>query len=59
MARPIPEGTHTVTPHLVIKGAAKAIDFYKKAFGAQEATGTGRCAIPSATCGQWRRTRKT
>ena len=36
MVRPIPEGTHTVTPHLVIKGAAKAIDFYKKAFGAQE-----------------------
>ncbi len=35
-AKPIPEGCHTVTPHLVIKGAAKAIDFYKKAFGAQE-----------------------
>ena len=33
---PIPEGCHTVTPHLVIKGAGKAIDFYKKAFGAEE-----------------------
>jgi PhnB protein len=35
-ASPIPQGLHTVTPHLVIKGAAKAIDFYKKAFGAEE-----------------------
>jgi PhnB protein len=34
--KPIPEGYHTVTPYLVVKGAAKAIDFYKKAFGAQE-----------------------
>jgi uncharacterized glyoxalase superfamily protein PhnB len=34
--RPIPEGQHTVTPHLVVRGAAKAIDFYKKAFGAKE-----------------------
>ena len=33
---PIPEGFHSVTPHLVIKGAAEAIDFYKKAFGAEE-----------------------
>ncbi|MFB3922124.1 MAG: VOC family protein [Terriglobia bacterium] len=32
----IPEGMHTLTPHLVIRGAAKAIEFYKKAFGAQE-----------------------
>jgi len=32
---PIPEGFHTVTPHLVIKGAAAASDFYKRAFGAQ------------------------
>jgi PhnB protein len=35
-AKPIPEGMHTVTPHLVVNGAAKAIDFYKRAFGAQE-----------------------
>ena len=33
---PVPEGFHTVTPHLVVKGAAKAIDFYREAFGAQE-----------------------
>ena len=32
---PIPEGFHTVTPHLVIKGAAAAIDFYKRAFSAE------------------------
>ena len=32
----IPDGYHTITPHLVIRGAAKAIDFYKRAFGAQE-----------------------
>ena len=34
--KPIPEGFHTVTPHLVIKGASGAIDFYKQAFGAEE-----------------------
>jgi PhnB protein len=33
---PIPEGMHTVTPHLVCAGAGDAIDFYKKAFGATE-----------------------
>ena len=35
-AQPIPEGFRTVTPHLVIKNCAEAIDFYKRAFGAQE-----------------------
>src|SRR5262249_45635463 len=34
--RPVPEGMHTVTPVLTIDGAAAAIDFYKKAFGAEE-----------------------
>lgn len=33
---PIPEGMHTVTPHLVCDGARAAIEFYKKAFGAVE-----------------------
>jgi PhnB protein len=33
---PIPEGHHTVTPYLIINGAAAAIDFYKRAFGAQD-----------------------
>jgi len=35
---PIPTGMTAVTPHLVCAGAAKAIDFYKKAFGAVEET---------------------
>ena len=34
--KPIPDGFHTVTPHLCIRGAADAIEFYKKAFGAEE-----------------------
>src|SRR2546425_10460932 len=34
--KPIPEGYHSVTPHLIIKGAADALEFYKKAFGAAE-----------------------
>jgi uncharacterized glyoxalase superfamily protein PhnB len=34
--RPIPEGFHTITPHLVIRGAKEAIEFYKKVFGAKE-----------------------
>lgn len=34
--KPIPEGMHSVIPHLIVKGAAEAIDFYKKAFGAKE-----------------------
>ena len=36
MAHPIPEGHHAITPHLVVKGASEAIEFYKKAFGAEE-----------------------
>ena len=35
-ADPIPKGYHTVTPSLVVAGAAKALDFYKKALGAEE-----------------------
>lgn len=34
--KPIPEGMHSVTPHLICAGAAQAIEFYKKAFGAVE-----------------------
>jgi PhnB protein len=34
--RPIPEGYHTATPYLICNGAAAAIEFYKKAFGAVE-----------------------
>jgi PhnB protein len=33
---PIPAGYHTVTPYLIVKGGAAALEFYTKAFGAQE-----------------------
>ena len=34
--KPIPDGYSSVTPYLIINGATKAIEFYKKAFGAIE-----------------------
>jgi uncharacterized glyoxalase superfamily protein PhnB len=34
--KPIPEGFHTVTPHLICAGAANAMEFYRQAFGAVE-----------------------
>jgi len=34
--KPIPEGYHSLTPYLIIDGAADAIEYYKKAFGATE-----------------------
>ena len=34
--KPIPEGYHAVTPYLIIKGANRAIEFYKNVFGAKE-----------------------
>jgi uncharacterized glyoxalase superfamily protein PhnB len=34
--KPIPEGLTSVTPHFILKDASKAIEFYKKAFGAEE-----------------------
>jgi uncharacterized glyoxalase superfamily protein PhnB len=36
MTKPIPDGFRTLTPHLIVPDAAKAIEFYQKAFGAQE-----------------------
>ncbi|MGH8447579.1 MAG: VOC family protein [Solimonas sp.] len=36
MTQPIPDGFHTVTPYLTVRGAARALAFYKKAFGAVE-----------------------
>src|SRR5437763_16447334 len=47
-AKPIPEGLHTVTPQLVIRGAANAIDFYKKALRAQEVS---RFSMPDGKIG--------
>jgi uncharacterized glyoxalase superfamily protein PhnB len=43
MAQPIPKGHHTITPSLIVKGAAEAIEFYKRAFGAEE---LGRMPMP-------------
>ncbi len=34
--KPIPEGYHSITPYLVLDGAAKVLEFVKQAFGAQE-----------------------
>jgi uncharacterized glyoxalase superfamily protein PhnB len=42
-AAAIPRGYHTVTPHLTVRGAVDAIDFYKRAFGARE---RGRMPLP-------------
>jgi PhnB protein len=36
MTKPIPDGFHTLTPHIVVTDGAQAIELYKKAFGAQE-----------------------
>jgi uncharacterized glyoxalase superfamily protein PhnB len=36
MAQAIPDGYQTITPHLVVKGGSEAIDFYVRAFGAEE-----------------------
>ena len=42
--KPIPEGYHTITPNLTLSDATGAIDFYKRAFGAQE---TFRMNLPN------------
>src|SRR5687768_11804232 len=34
--KPIPEGYHAVTPYLICRGAADAIEWYKRALGAEE-----------------------
>ena len=36
MTKAIPDGFHSLTPHLIVTDGAAAIEFYKKAFGAQE-----------------------
>ena len=46
--KPIPDGYHAVTPYLSVHGAAAAIEFYKKAFGAKEVM---RMPGPSGTIG--------
>jgi PhnB protein len=34
--KPIPDGYHSLTPYLVVRGGAAALEFYKQAFGAEE-----------------------
>ena len=34
--KPVPDGYHTATPYLIVKGASRAIEFYRQAFGAEE-----------------------
>ena len=50
--QPVPEGYHTLTPYLAVDDAAKAIEYYKKAFGAKERVRmdgrTARSATPSS-----------
>ena len=41
MVNPIPDGYHSITPYLIVRGAAEAIEFYKRAFGAQEVMRVG------------------
>ena len=45
---PVPEGYHAVTPYLIARNASAAIEFYKKAFGAEEVY---RLAMPDGRVG--------
>ena len=47
MGKPIPDGFHSLSPHLTVANAAAAIEFYKQAFGATE---MGRMPAPG---GKW------
>jgi PhnB protein len=46
--QPIPEGYHSATPYLIVNGAARAIEFYQRAFGATEIM---RFAMPDGNIG--------
>jgi PhnB protein len=48
MTKPIPDGYHSVTPYLIVRGCARAIEFYKTAFGATELS---RMEAPGGTIG--------
>ncbi len=45
--KPIPKEYRTITPYLTVRDAAKAIDFYKEAFGAEERS---RMTLPDGKC---------
>lgn len=44
----IPDGYHSITPYLIVRGASRAIEFYKRAFGATELV---RMAMPDGSLG--------
>lgn len=46
--KPIPDGYHSITPYLIVDGAAKALEFYRQAFGAEE---TVRMPMPGGRIG--------
>ena len=46
--KPIPDGYHSITPYLIVNGASGALDFYRKAFGAEELY---RMAMPDGRVG--------
>jgi len=48
MTKPVPEGYHTVSPYLAVQDAARAIDYYVKAFGGKEVV---RMNAPDGTIG--------
>jgi PhnB protein len=47
-AKTIPEGYHSVTPYLIVRGGVRALEYYKRAFGAEERF---RMDGPDATIG--------
>ena len=49
--KPIPDGYHSVTPYLIIKGADRAIDYYKNVFGASQRMRMGRSQRHRWACG--------
>jgi uncharacterized glyoxalase superfamily protein PhnB len=46
MTKPVPDGFHTLTPHIVVSDVAQALEFYKFAFGAEEQV---RILMPGTT----------
>jgi len=49
--KPIPDGFHSITPHLIVRGGKEAIAFYKKAFAAKERDGCCVMEMPDGKIG--------
>ena len=56
MTKPIPKGYHALTPSIAVDNAAKAIEFYKRAFGAKERVrmDTRERSVASSSDGTWK-----